>query len=74
MKIKASELIGSKYPSWFSDRPDGLSTIIAVEPYEGRYSDHFTHVLRLSAPRTKRGWMECMVKMDDEVDVPEELC
>jgi hypothetical protein len=74
MKIKTSELIGSKYPSWFSDRPDGLSTIIEVEPYEGRYPDHFTHVLRLSAPRTRRGWMEMPVKMGDEIEVPEELC
>jgi hypothetical protein len=67
MKISAQEAqsalyeAGRQYPSWFSGRSDGLSTIIAVLPYAGRYREHFTHVLRLSAPGTNRGWMEMAV-------------
>jgi hypothetical protein len=48
--------VGGKYPTWFSGSPDGMSVIIAITPYRGRYN--FTHVLRVSAPRTQRGWME----------------
>lgn len=48
-------------PTWFSDSPDGLSTVLAVEPYRGKYRQWFTHVLRLTAPRTQRGWMEVCV-------------
>lgn len=48
--------VGDLFPTWYSDRDDGLSTIISIFPYTGRY--HYTHVLRLSAPRTVRGWME----------------
>jgi hypothetical protein len=28
--------IGDKISTWFSDQPDGLSTVLAVEPYRGR--------------------------------------
>jgi hypothetical protein len=30
--------------------------VLAVTPYRGRYD--FTHVVRVTAPRTRRGWME----------------
>ena len=53
--------VGDPYPTWFSDKPSGCSTILAIEPYRGRYTMYFTHVLRLSAPRTKRGWLEMAV-------------
>jgi len=50
--------IGDKVLTWFSDQSDGKSVVIDVTPYTGRYKDDFTHVLKLSAPRTRRGWME----------------
>jgi len=54
--------IGDLYPTWYSDRPDKMSTVIDISPYTGRYKEFFTHVLRLTAPKTCRGWMECPVK------------
>lgn len=56
-------IVGNRYPTWFSDQPDGLSTILAIEPYRGR--EAFTHVLRLSAPRTRRGWLEMAVNSNE---------
>lgn len=53
--------VGNKYPTWFSGNSDGLSTILDVYPYKGRYKDWFTHILKLSAPSTARGWMEMSV-------------
>ena len=54
--------VGDKYPTWFSDMPDGMSTILAIEPYRSfRYPKMFSFVLRLTAPRTRRGWMELCV-------------
>ena len=50
--------VGDRIPTWFSDRPDGLSTVLAVETYRGRFKTAFTHVIRVTAPRTKRGWLE----------------
>lgn len=55
MKLK----IGAPYPTWFSGCRDGMSTILGIFPYRGKYE--FTHVLRLSAPRTQRGWIEMAV-------------
>lgn len=52
--------VGAKVPTWFSDRPDGLSTVISVTPYVGRYVQHFTWVVRATAPKTNRGWMEIL--------------
>lgn len=53
--------VGGKVDTWFSDQPDGLSTVLAVEPYRGKYRDLFTYTLRVSAPRTQRGWLEICV-------------
>lgn len=53
--------VGSQMTTWFSDRADGLSTVLAVEPYRGRYPQFFRWVVRLTAPRTRRGWMEMAV-------------
>lgn len=50
--------IGDKVETFFSDAPDGKSTVLEVEPYRGRYTQYFTVVLKLTAPRTKRGWIE----------------
>lgn len=54
----------STYNSWFlGDLPDGSSTVLAVTAYTGHYPEHFTHVLRLAAPRTDRGWIEEAVNL-----------
>ena len=50
--------VGDRYPTWFSGREDGLSVVLATRPYTGKYPEWYTHVLRLTAPRTRRGWME----------------
>jgi hypothetical protein len=50
--------IGDQIATWFSDRPDGKSTVLAVYPYCGRYPEHFIHVLKLTAPRTQAGTLE----------------
>ena len=52
--------VGDTIPTWFSDRPCGLSVVIAVRPYVGRY-DFFTQVVTCSAPRTARGTIEMAV-------------
>ena len=59
--------VGDKVLTWFSDEPDGKSTVLEVRPYTGWYKDMYTHILRLSAPRTKRGWMEMPIKADEGV-------
>jgi hypothetical protein len=50
--------VGDKIATWFSDQRDGLSTVFAVAPYRGRYTQYFKWTLRVSAPRTKQGWLE----------------
>lgn len=51
--------VGDRIPTWFSDRADGLSTILAIEPYRGQYPQWFTHSVKVTAPRTRAGhlWM-----------------
>lgn len=49
---------GDKLPTWFSNEPDGMSTVVKVYPYRGAYPEHFTHVLVLTAPRTQAGVLE----------------
>jgi hypothetical protein len=53
--------VGDLHPTWFSGREDGNSVVIAVSEYTGRYKEFFSLVLRLSAPNTKRGWLEMTV-------------
>lgn len=50
--------VGDKYPTWYSGNANGLSTVLDIFPYTGPYKKWFTHVLRLTAPSTARGWME----------------
>ena len=50
--------VGDMIATWFSDEPSGLSRVLAVSPYEGRYPQWFKWNLRVTAPRTRRGWME----------------
>jgi len=57
--------VGEEYPVWWETndgRPPGKhkAVIIAVLPYIGRYN--YACVLRLTAPRTNRGWLEMAVK------------
>lgn len=53
--------IGDKIETWFSNSKDGMSTILAIEPYRGRYTQWFKFTVRVTAPRTRRGWMEMAV-------------
>jgi hypothetical protein len=60
--------IGTEVPenikSWFiGDRSDGSSTVLDVSLYRGSYPKSFTHVLRLAAPNTVRGWLEQAVNL-----------
>lgn len=64
--------VGGKLETWFSCQSDGLSTILEVQPYRGRYPQWFTHVLKVTAPRTSRGWLEVAVGPDDVVSPLEE--
>ncbi len=50
--------VNDRISTWFSDMPDGKSTVLAVYPYTGRYKEFFTHVLKLTAPRTHAGSLE----------------
>lgn len=48
---------------WPGDLPDGKSSVLAVFTYPGVYPEYFTHVLRVRAIRTNRGWLEIAVKL-----------
>lgn len=49
--------VGDKIPLWCSGSPDGLSTVMAVLPYRGPLAC-VKCILRITALRTKRGWLE----------------
>jgi len=57
--------VGDTYPVWWETndgQPSGQhrAVILAILPYTGRYD--YDCVLRLTAPRTRRGWLEMAVK------------
>lgn len=60
---------GDKYPVWWytgetNEHGEHLAQVISIERYKGRYTEYFTHVLRLTAPRcTIRGWLETAVRL-----------
>ncbi len=56
---------GDKIPTWFSDREDGLSTVLGVLPYTGKYSQWFNCVLVLTAPRTRARQIEMAYNSKD---------
>ena len=58
--------VGDKIPFWGSGSPDGLSTVLAIFPYTGKYTNEFNCVLRLTAQRTKRGWLEMAYKQEKQ--------
>lgn len=62
--------IGDLYPVWwdtYDGRPAGnhKATVIDILPYRGKFSEHFTHVLKLTAPSTKKGWLLMSVDLRD---------
>lgn len=59
--------VGDTVLTWFSGREDGMSTILVITPYRGAYPQYFTHVLRVTAPRTTRGWMEVLAGPNDVI-------
>lgn len=59
--------VGDVYPVWWCcgyDNTINLAKVISIEKYTGIYKESFTHVLRLSATNTIRGWMEMSVKLE----------
>lgn len=59
--------VGDKIETWFSDQEDHMFTIIAIEPYRGKYTEYFTHTLKVTAPRTKAKWLYICVDKRDTV-------
>lgn len=62
----ASIKVGDLYPVWWytgKTREDGhnMAVVIEVRPYVVRYPEIFYTILKLSAPHTKRGWVETAV-------------
>lgn len=57
-------IIPATWPVWWSgDQSDGSASVLAAQPYTGRYPEHFTHILRLAAPRIHKGWLEMTVDL-----------
>lgn len=48
--------IGDELETWVAGNESGYARIIDIRPYTGRYN--FQVVLRVTAQRTLRGWME----------------
>lgn len=72
MRLNGEKIkVGKEWPRpVFWDTGDGreagqhLATVIGIKPYTGRYPELFTHVVRLTAPDTRRGWMETVAKLE----------
>jgi hypothetical protein len=48
--------VPDRIPTWFSGNPDGMSEVLEVLYPIG--VEHKAFVVRASAPKTRRGWME----------------
>ena len=59
--------VGDEIRTWFSGRPNGMSRVLAIRPYQGRYSQWYTHVIQASAAATDRGWMEFAYQAGDRL-------
>lgn len=59
---------GDSYRVWWSTSNGNMARVLSVDTYTGRYKDMFTHVLRLEASGTKRGWLDMAVKMEVNSD------
>lgn len=59
--------VGDLYPVWWDTEstPPNMARVIEIRPYTGRYTQWFDAVLRLSAPRTRSGWLEQAVSLKD---------
>ena len=64
MKKEKKFKVDDKILTWFSDEPDGMSRILKVFPYTGRYPQWFTHIVRVTSPRVRKGWVEMAVNED----------
>jgi hypothetical protein len=61
-KFRVADLkVNDRVRTWFSDQPDGKSTILGIRPYTGAYPQFFSWVFKLTAPRTHAGWTEMAV-------------
>lgn len=47
--------VGDKVADWMGE---GGGVVLEVVPYTGLYTQWFKCVLKVSAPRTKAGWLE----------------
>jgi hypothetical protein len=56
---------GDMFKVWWSTPNSNFAKVLEVSDYAGRYKSMFTHVLKLEAPNTKRGWLEQAVKLED---------
>jgi hypothetical protein len=57
--------IGDKIPVWWStfdknEKGENMATIISIRDYKGPF-DFCNLILKLTAPNTKRGWLEMTV-------------
>ena len=53
--------IGDKMETWFSCNEDSMSTVLGIRPYVGKYTQWFSWIVKVTAPSTRRGWMEMTV-------------
>lgn len=54
--------IGDKILTWFSDREDGMSIIVDIQPYTGKYPELYDVVLEVTAPGTPLGTVKICEK------------
>jgi hypothetical protein len=59
---------GDRLKTWFSDQPDGKSTVVGIWPYTGRYKEDFTHSVELTAPRTRAGTLIMSVNLNKPIE------
>lgn len=60
----------AEWPVWWDTddgRPAGqhIARVIECVPYTGRYTQWFTHVLKLADPSTRKGWTETAVDLQN---------
>lgn len=69
------------WPVWWETgdgRPAGnhFARVLDAKPYDGKYKEFFSHVLKLEAPESERGWLEMSVDLrppTGKVDMQQEL-
>jgi hypothetical protein len=51
--------VNGLYPVWWftGSTPPNMATILEIRPYSGKLTEHYKLDLKLTAPRTKRGWL-----------------